>query len=97
MFMTCRLYISGVEGHQVEEQRSQATIGRTYLLYAEAALEGRTSDVVARDLLKRSRLAFEASLHLCEALSKDISAKEAAEMRSGLYLNLGTCVFLFKL
>ena len=71
-------------GDLMEEQRAQATLGRTHLYRAEVG-EGDGG----REALRHAQEAFTASLGLCEQLRGAVAAREGAEMRARLWLNLG--------
>ena len=69
----------------VEEQRALATIGRTWLVHSDDAIN---SDEVEEFLLE-AQTAFLKSLDVCDKLHRSVSQKELLEMKSRLYLNLG--------
>ena len=69
----------------VEEQRALATIGRTWLVHSDDAIN---SDEVEGFLLE-AQTAFLKSLDVCDKLHRSVSQKELLEMKSRLYLNLG--------
>ncbi|CAL4126179.1 unnamed protein product, partial [Meganyctiphanes norvegica] len=77
----------------VEEQRALATVGRTYLLWADdSAFLGNESQ--RKSKLENAKKAFLKSLGVCEKLSARglVKSQELAQMRSRLHLNLGIVV-----
>lgn len=76
--------------NQVEKQRAWTTLGRIYLMQAQDMKDrSNTIDNKTKDIAREAELRFQTALRLAEQVSDRIDAKEYAQMRSGLLINLG--------
>ncbi|XP_022094570.1 tonsoku-like protein [Acanthaster planci] len=75
-----------VKNH-VEEQRAQATIGRTFLIQGESMRQDHPNEAI--HVLQKARESFLKSLEVCGLLKGVVSDKELMEMKARLYLNIG--------
>lgn len=64
--------VCGSSGHDVEEQRALATLGRTYLMQSE---EGEGEEERARESLLKAGTAFLKSLDVCDKLVGSVSER----------------------
>ena len=83
-------------GNLAEEQRANATLGRTYFVYSQSERErggggggrDRGGGRGVRPLLDQATKHYRAALDVCDEL-KDVSEHERLSMRSRIYMNLG--------
>lgn len=86
-FINCFLVfqLAKSSNNLVEQQRAWATIGRTWFVYADSALDATETE----ESLMESQKAYLEALSVCDELQGITSETELLEMRSRLYLNLG--------